>query len=251
MEAFRKQLDNAIREAAASEVLESDRILYDDMLKRMDAGFSGVEKSYLQVAMALYTINEKLLFRIDGYKNITDFGYDRYDMKKSQIYNYVNVIFRFGDVKDGICTRLKKDYRSFTISQLIRMLDVPENYVKEFTPDMTIKDIIAKKNRLKETIILQRSEAVQQELDFPDPVPDPVSDKALEADLLSGACLSGGMDAPADVCVEDDDILIGSFTDPAESGSYLLPMAELLEKLQEDVDFKHRRYHFEIRLCWE
>lgn len=211
-----------------------------ELEKNIDAAFAGIEKNYLKIACALYEINKNRLFvysgRCDGIPySMTDYSFRVFGLKKSQTYAYISIIERFGNVlEDGSCFRLKKEFSKYTVSKLIRLLDVPDERLQEFNPDMTVKEIIEKKNRLKETIILERSRPEQMVL--------PVEEDKSASDEFDG------LDIVAD---SDDRILIGKFEKPLSYTALIPLISRTVESLKKQDDFRHRKYHFEISLCWD
>lgn len=104
--------------------------------------YKSAEKAYLSIALALYEIDRQKLYQVKEYDCITVFAEATYGIKSSQTYNYLNIVKRFGDVQsDGSCAALKKEYGKYSVSQLVRMLRISDENLKEINSSMTVKAI--------------------------------------------------------------------------------------------------------------
>ena len=88
--------------------------------------------------------------KIQGYKSsLSFFMYceKHFDLDKSQVSRYMNIVDEFGDGYRGY----KERYRNYKYSSLVEMLSLTEDQRKEITPDMTVAQIRAYKNKFVAT----------------------------------------------------------------------------------------------------
>lgn len=79
---------------------------------------------------------------MQGFKNISEYGEKVLGFKKSSTANYIAICERFSVHKDEKPTaQLMDGFSNFSYGQLSVMLALPEEKVKEVTPDKTCKEI--------------------------------------------------------------------------------------------------------------
>ena len=101
-----------------------------------------VAKSFCKIGFKLWEVKEKELFKAQGFKNISEYGEKVLGFKKSSTANYIAICERFSVHKDEKPTaQLMAGFSSFSYGQLSVMLALPEDKVKEVTPDKTCKEI--------------------------------------------------------------------------------------------------------------
>lgn len=121
---------------------KNDMELLNTLSRNISASCGRIDKEWLSISIALYTIDHKNLYLLKDAKNISQFADRAFNIRHSQTYNYINVVKKFGDIQpDGSCSAIKKEYEKFAISKLIRLLKVPDDELCQFTPDMTVKQI--------------------------------------------------------------------------------------------------------------
>ena len=113
------------------------------LAKEIKTELGKIETSFTKVAFNLYKINEDRLFIPAGYKNITDMAKKEFNIAKQTCYNFINVVERFGEkLPDGkIGNKISPDFKDFKSSQLIAMLGMTEDDLKEINAEMSVRDI--------------------------------------------------------------------------------------------------------------
>lgn len=111
-----------------------------------------IEYAYLTIALELYNIYQKQLYKIDNYPNIYDMAYDMFSLGRATCNNYINICKNFGKIDKAKkeCTGLLPEYEKFCASKLVVMMNMPEELRKEITPDMSVRDIKRKKQIYEE-----------------------------------------------------------------------------------------------------
>lgn len=101
------------------------------------------QNATLNAAFALYEINTKGLYRIDGYKNVQELGFDLFGLKKSSVYNLINIVDRFGEkIENGKPVEVIVDqYSGYSQSQLGVMVGHTDDELKNITPEMSVREI--------------------------------------------------------------------------------------------------------------
>lgn len=125
---------------------------YRDMCGKIQKEVEKFESAYLTIALELYTIYEKQLYKIDNYPNVYDMAYDMFSLSRATCNNYINICKNFGKIDKAKkeCTGLLPEYEKFCASQLVVMMNMPEELRKEITPDMSVRKIRRKKQIYEE-----------------------------------------------------------------------------------------------------
>lgn len=120
------------------EIAVADRKSLNHYCRTVTRCMDNIANNIIRVADALYNIQRKGLYAIDGYKDIYSFAFDKFNISKSTCYKYI-----------GIRECFEPDC-GLSASQMIELLPwVRKGYsVDAISPDMTIKQIrqFAKEN---------------------------------------------------------------------------------------------------------
>lgn len=110
-----------------------------------------IRKSYLLIAMKIHAISNRKLYYAAGYKNLTDMTMDKWSLSPATTSCFLNICNRFGvfDPKTGDCIGLRPEYEGYSSSQLREMLPIPEKYLSELNPEMTVQKIRIRKKYIK------------------------------------------------------------------------------------------------------
>lgn len=158
-----KEIDNAINKPVKAEVEkipDSDVVVISkeetDMFNKLDStirqGMENVEKTSLDIAFAIFQIQQRGLFKVEGYKNIYDYCASKYGIARGTVNNFTQIVCRFGEriengttVENKICDK----YASFSSSKLIVMHGFSDEELSDITPDMSVRQIKAKLDEIK------------------------------------------------------------------------------------------------------
>lgn len=131
-----------IAKAENMEFGKRDLRTYDSLLNGIEKGFTKASEAYIAIGIALYQIHHNEYFRIDNYKNIAEFAFDKFEIKKATTHNYIRVIERFGNIVDGKPLGLKEEFKQFKCSQLVAMSGFTPEQIAEVKPDWTTRQIV-------------------------------------------------------------------------------------------------------------
>lgn len=92
---------------------------------------TNIANNILKIGMALYTIQDKKLYSIQGYKDIYSFAKDKFSISKTSCSNYIGIVEVFGIES------------KFSATQMIEMLPYVRRGgdISEITPDMSSRQI--------------------------------------------------------------------------------------------------------------
>lgn len=102
-----------------------------------------VESSTLNIALAIHRIYSTKSYELVDYKNICELAKDMFGFSKSTCYNFINIVEKFGIESNGVW-HIDEQYKGFTYSQLLALIDVEEQKIGLFSSDMSVRDIKAK-----------------------------------------------------------------------------------------------------------
>lgn len=126
-------------------ISEDDKKRYAECVESFRTAWDSTQKSMLSAAFALYEINTNGLYRVDGYKNMTEFGMAMFGISKSTTYGLIGIVDRFGaKIEAGKpVTEIADKYKKYSQSQLGVMVGHTDDELESITPDMSVRDIKA------------------------------------------------------------------------------------------------------------
>lgn len=137
-------------------ISEDDKKRYSALVGVFRESWTAVEQSTLKAAFALYEINTHGLYRVDGYKNIKEFGEAVFGLSRSITYNLIDIVGRFGaKVEAGNpVSSIADQYSGFSRSQLGVMVGHTDDELSSITPEMSVRDIKAalKKSKIEDEL---------------------------------------------------------------------------------------------------
>lgn len=131
---------------------------YNRLIGLVKREYSKVEISSLNIAFALHQIYSQELYLHDGFKNISECGEEHFNLSKTTVNAFINVIEKFakrdekGNVLYGKEQAIIEEYEKFTWSKLCLLTSVPAEYLDEFYSSMTAKQIREKKAEISKRI---------------------------------------------------------------------------------------------------
>lgn len=134
-----------------AELTATEKREFKTLTTAIDRELGKVETSYLKVAITLFKIHSKQLYKAEGYKNIYEFGSDRFNLARGTVNNFINLVHEYCITLNGELV-LKEKYDDFSPSKLIAMLNMPLDFKDTITPDMSVRAIKDKKREYRQLI---------------------------------------------------------------------------------------------------
>ncbi len=141
-----KKIENKKEEKAEVEVVETNELqklmikkLYKEYIDNIANSMEEVVYNYLTIGHALREIKLKHLYELEGYKNIYELSKEKFNLGETSTKNFINVYLKFGDSRNVGC--LKNDYEKYSFSQLVELLPVSEDDIKNYSPSMSVQEI--------------------------------------------------------------------------------------------------------------
>ena len=130
--------------AESTGVVTADNETLTRHLNTLDGAVNTAKNSFLAICIELCWFNRTraYLSLSDSYKNIADFAYDRYGLKKAMTYQYIAVAESFGkEDGNGNITDFYDEYKEYGITQLIAMKGMDNELLHRCSTDMKVNDI--------------------------------------------------------------------------------------------------------------
>ena len=139
-------MTNKIENKNEIEVVETKELqnlmikkLYEDYISDIADSMEEIVNNYLTIGHALKEIKQKKLYELEGYKSIYELSKEKFNLGETSTKNFINVYTKFGD--SNRVGYLKNDYEEYSFSQLVELLPVSEDEVKNYSPTMSVQDI--------------------------------------------------------------------------------------------------------------
>lgn len=147
------------------EELEEDQAYYARLVEQVKLAMSKVGASKYELGLELLRLYESKVYVSDSgwiypYKNANGKYFSRagnyeffsecekkFNLDKSQVSRYINIVDEFGDRENG----LKPEWAAYSWSQLVELLPLTSEERAKITPEMTIKAIREYKEKLVAT----------------------------------------------------------------------------------------------------
>lgn len=126
--------------------------LVTDMLTELHDDFRLVSDCFISIGLKLYKFRENKYYKTLGYKRFDDFVLTEFGLSKATAYSFINVACKFTvlDTDGSPTLELKEEFQKFSSSQLVVMLSLDDETLKDVKPTNSVRDIKALKKK-KET----------------------------------------------------------------------------------------------------
>lgn len=112
---------------------------YQQSKKEIRENIGGIVKSFVRIGWNLTKIANSQAYKMDGYSTIAEFAKAEYDMNPSGVSRFMKVYETYS--VEGDNPELKEEYRDFKFTQLVDMLQLPEEDRELIRPEMSREGI--------------------------------------------------------------------------------------------------------------
>lgn len=120
--------------------------MFGAAVKALDEAYDEVRGNFLKISALLTSIVANTNdFKIFGCKDIFEFAEKRWDYGSTSVKNFLSIGLKFMEGAE-----LLPGYETYSYSQLVELLPVPEDMLHEFNAGMTVAEIRRKKKELLE-----------------------------------------------------------------------------------------------------
>lgn len=121
-----------------------------------------IENSFLTIAFQLHWIKRNNMYKANGSKNIYEFAENEYGLGKTTCCNLICIVDNFAERKDNgeIMEEIKPCYKNFKASQLVAMIGMSQDGIKQITENMSVRKIneLRKAEQQKEALETEQKE---------------------------------------------------------------------------------------------
>ena len=139
-----KKAENVLQEIKPVADLYSKEMLteFNKRSRIIKQELGKVETSFSKIAFNLHWIYKNEAFKELGYKDVYSFAKSEFSIARGTCSNFINVVERFGKRIDGVVTdQIDDSYKKFKSSQLVLMLGVSYDDIKNFDENMSVRDM--------------------------------------------------------------------------------------------------------------
>lgn len=130
-------------------------------VKALDEAYDEVRGNFLKISALLTSIVANTNdFKIFGCKDIFEFAEKRWDYGSTSVKNFLSIGLKFMEGAE-----LLPGYETYSYSQLVELLPVPEDMLHEFNAGMTVAEIRRKKKDLLEAPKEEKAPKKEKEID--------------------------------------------------------------------------------------
>lgn len=153
--------------APTSQFSEADVARYDELVVKLRECWDVAQKATMATAFLLYEVYNSGLYKIDGHKNIYEFGLDMFGKKKTEVNRLINIVDRFGkQIAEGKPIEgIADKYSGYSQSQLGEMLGHSDDELSIISPEMSVREI-------REALKVYKPEKEKKEKDVVEDVAD-------------------------------------------------------------------------------
>lgn len=137
---------------------------FNDIRNQIDKCINTVRDNYLKLGKLFDYVIKKQYYNQLDYKSFEEFIEGEYGFSRNTANKFIAIYRKFANISDDdsfntYYIELKPEYKDYNMSQLVELVAVPEDKIKEFKPTMSVKAIRENKAYLK------AKEQLENELD--------------------------------------------------------------------------------------
>lgn len=132
-----------------SRIFDPEKVGYSDSVEIIREELLKTKKSFIKIGWYLKHIQKCNLYSEDGYQNIYDFAFDKFNLTQPTATRFMQVCEEFS--KDHDSPELDDKYTDYSVSQLFEMLPMTEEQKEKVTPATTVRQMrqIKKNDQVK------------------------------------------------------------------------------------------------------
>lgn len=130
-------------------IFAPEKVGYSDSVEIIREELLKTKKSFIKIGWYLKHIQKCNLYSEDGYQNIYDFAFDKFNLTQPTATRFMQVCEEFS--KDHDSPELDDKYADYSVSQLFEMLPMTEEQKEKVTPATTVRQMrqIKKNDQVK------------------------------------------------------------------------------------------------------
>lgn len=130
-------------------IFDPEKVGYIDSVEIIREELLKTKKSFIKIGWYLKHIQKCNLYSEDGYQNIYDFAFDKFNLTQPTATRFMQVCEEFS--KDHDSPELDDKYADYSVSQLFEMLPMTEEQKEKVTPATTVRQMrqIKKNDQVK------------------------------------------------------------------------------------------------------
>lgn len=130
-------------------IFDLEKVGYSDSVEIIREELLKTKKSFIKIGWYLKHIQKCNLYSEDGYQNIYDFAFDKFNLTQPTATRFMQVCEEFS--KDHDSPELDDKYADYSVSQLFEMLPMTEEQKEKVTPATTVRQMrqIKKNDQIK------------------------------------------------------------------------------------------------------
>lgn len=130
-------------------IFDPEKVGYRDSVEIIREELLKTKKSFIKIGWYLKHIQKCNLYSEDGYQNIYDFAFDKFNLTQPTATRFMQVCEEFS--KDHDSPELDDKYADYSVSQLFEMLPMTEEQKEKVTPATTVRQMrqIKKNDQVK------------------------------------------------------------------------------------------------------
>lgn len=136
---------------------------FNNIRNQINNCINAVKENYLKLGKLFDYVIKKQYYNQLDYKSFEEFIEGEYGFSIRTANNFIAIYRKFAKLEDdsfNTCyIELKPEYKDYNMSQLVELVAVPEDKIKEFKPTMSVKTIRENK------VYLKAKEQLENELD--------------------------------------------------------------------------------------
>lgn len=159
----------------SAKIFDPTKVGYDDSIEIIKEELVKTRKSFVKIGWYLKHIQEGELYKEDGFQNIYDFAFQKFNLSQPTATRFMKVCEKYSVNHDT--PELDDKYADYSVSQLFEMLPMTPEQEEQVTPETTVKEMrqIKKSNQKDSDAFYTEDTLPGQtsiENDFPEYLPD-------------------------------------------------------------------------------
>lgn len=159
----------------SAKIFDPTKVGYDDSIEIIKEELVKTRKSFVKIGWYLKHIQEGELYKEDGFQNIYDFAFQKFNLSQPTATRFMKVCEKYSVNHDT--PELDDKYADYSVSQLFEMLPMTPEQEEQVTPKTTVKEMRQiKKGNKEDSGVFSTEDTIPGqtsiENDFPEYMPD-------------------------------------------------------------------------------